>query len=157
MNHGTARSASIESLESRRLLAAAGGPYTSLGAGTTVQVIPQPFPSATLTSRGTLLITGTDTADQITITQIGKEVRVSLGQGDIIDSSVFAAGNVKRLRVDAGAGDDEVRSNALVKPTTIMGGAYARPDVLPHCGHTPSGSTSWHAAAGRHGCPRPRR
>jgi hypothetical protein len=93
MNRGRARrSVSLEALEGRRLLAVA-----------------QPLAdNITITSRGTLVVKGTDEADVIAVQRSGGAVTVSFGVGEGVTAvKVFLGAETKRVLVEAGGGDDK--------------------------------------------------
>jgi hypothetical protein len=104
---------SIESLESRHLLSTA--------------------PSITVTSKGTLLIAGTSSADHVTITRTNNNDPNSaldiVITGGSANTSVHAREKVsefQRIDIDLGAGADSVTFDIpgkLKQRTTILGGA----------------------------------
>jgi Ca2+-binding RTX toxin-like protein len=88
----------VQPLESRNLLAA-----------------------VSLTAAGTLLIQGTSSADDITVTQAGNSLLVSTADSGV--SQAFEKADVKRVYVDAAGGDDRVSIGKNVsKLTTVLGG-----------------------------------
>lgn len=95
----------VESLESRRLLAAA----------------------LALQDRGVLSVTGTDEADVIEVSTVesdrGPVVKATVTDqaGQVLAEAEFDAGRVTSIKVDALAGDDEVHNNTDL-PSEIAGG-----------------------------------
>ncbi len=72
---------------------------------------------AALTTRGTLLVSGTDPSNQIVVSQTGVQIIVAMDAGQM----EFPRALVRRLYVDAGAGDDVVRNQTKL-PSSILGG-----------------------------------
>jgi hypothetical protein len=101
----------IESLETRRLLAA----------------------SVTVTGKGTLLIAGTSLADHVTITRTNADDPNSALDISITAGTSTSAAHVRkkvsefqRISIDLGAGNDSVSiviPGKLKQPTTVLGGA----------------------------------
>src|SRR4051794_37230362 len=75
--------------------------------------------SATLTG-GTLTVTGTNKADNISIKAAGNSVVVKLNKGR---AQTFTRSAVKQLVVSGGAGDDKITVNGAFNDATIDGGA----------------------------------
>lgn len=73
---------------------------------------------ATLTSAGTLLVTGTDAPDTITVRVSGPQVVVH-ANGSMLQ---FPRGDVRRLRIVGGAGDDVLTNKTRLR-STLDGGA----------------------------------
>jgi RTX calcium-binding nonapeptide repeat (4 copies) len=104
----------IQRLESRRLLAA------------------DPF--FQLTSKGTLIITGTDAGDEITIQlkhgQQNDGVQLIVqpdrdGALAVLHQASISYAKMKHIRIDAGGGDDKIfisGGDQMTRPATILGG-----------------------------------
>src|SRR6476660_7985497 len=103
---------SVESLESRRLLSA---------------------PSVTMTSKGTLIVAGTTSADHVTITRSHPEdpnsaldISITGGSANTSAHAHKRVSEFQRISIDLGTGADSVSfviPGKLKQPTTILGGA----------------------------------
>ncbi|HEX8523300.1 MAG TPA: calcium-binding protein, partial [Tepidisphaeraceae bacterium] len=71
---------------------------------------------AELSAQGTLLVSGTDAANQITVTSSGAHVIAAMDGASL----QFPLASVKRVTVDAGAGDDNVEIHAA-PPSSLLG------------------------------------
>lgn len=101
---GVVSTAKFEPLETRRLLAAE--------------------PVISITSRGTLLVEGTDAGERIDVSVRGTSVRVLISQGRNESADVrFPLAVIKRLALNAGAGNDTIQvSPGFQRPAVIAGG-----------------------------------
>jgi Ca2+-binding RTX toxin-like protein len=79
--------------------------------------------AVSLTSKGTLLITGTATADSLALrVQKSQTVNVVSPDGTAVRNS-YRLSQVKRIYVEAGAGDDRIDLSQLIgKPSVVLGG-----------------------------------
>ncbi|MFT3787697.1 MAG: hypothetical protein QM770_16265 [Tepidisphaeraceae bacterium] len=103
----------IESLEQRRLLAS--------------DILATPLPWVSLTSKGTLNVEGSTSADFVEVKVRGSQYWVTTSvQGSPGEKvlSKFAKSAVKRIVVNAGAGSDRITVQAgVTDPITVLGGA----------------------------------
>jgi Ca2+-binding RTX toxin-like protein len=72
---------------------------------------------AELSAQGMLLISGTDAANQITVTASGAQVTAAMDGASL----QFPLASVKRISIDCGAGEDHVMGGTVL-PFTILGG-----------------------------------
>ena len=113
---------SIEQLERRVLMSTGLTVYTT----GTLALAQNPF---TLTSKGTLLVQGTDNADRITVyaKASGAGTIVVQNRGDTSPFSIeyrFTPSQVKRIRIDGGGRNDILRVDGnLDTPATLSGGS----------------------------------
>lgn len=73
--------------------------------------------TTSVTSKGTLVIKGTANADSIRVELAGKGVKVVAN-----NNTEFIAGRIKRVLVEANAGDDHVDVSGYRRPATVAGG-----------------------------------
>ena len=78
---------------------------------------------AAVTSRGTLVVKGSDGDDNITVVRDGNLIKYQTAIGRNAVWHIINASQVKRVSVEAGGGDDRVFiDNELAKRTTVYGG-----------------------------------
>lgn len=90
--------------------------------GTAFEVLQSSIPS--VTSRGTLVVPGSEDSERIIIDRHGGNVRVYLPDFPHGFATAFPASQVKRILVDARGGDDRVSvAGNVPDPCTLFGGA----------------------------------